>query len=140
MKHLRIHTTNLSNGNCKLGLKKDFVEYLKVSKRRNKMEKELTTAQRELIKGANITPFLRASSDSIFNEIHTFISKQIDLLPYMVVAIGEKNDICRKFEEESGKEKYNELLTMMIDTAHLDVWKKIDDLKREMLEKGLVPK
>jgi len=58
----------------------------------------------------------------------------------MVVAIGEKNDICRKFEEESGKEKYNELLTMMIDTAHLDVWKKIDDLKREMLEKGLVPK
>ena len=104
------------------------------------MEKELTTAQRELIKGANITPLLRASSDSIFNEIHTFISKQIDLLPYMVVAIGEKNDICRKFEEESGKEKYNELLTMMIDTAHLDVWKKIDDLKREMLEKGLVPK
>ena len=69
MKHLRIHTTNLSNGNCKLGLKKDFVEYLKVSKRRNKMEKELTTAQRELIKGANITPLLRASSDSIFNEI-----------------------------------------------------------------------
>tara|TARA_B100000886_G_C20129566_1_gene369322 strand:- start:92 stop:406 length:315 start_codon:yes stop_codon:yes gene_type:complete len=104
------------------------------------MEKELTREQKELIKGADITPLLRASSDSIFNEIHTVISKQIDLLPYMVVARGEKNDICRKFEEESGKEKYNELLTMMIDTAHLDVWKKIDDLKREMLEKGLVPK
>ena len=104
------------------------------------MEKELITEQKELIKGADITPLLRASSNSIFNEIHTVISKQIDLLPYMVVAIGEKKDICRKFEEESGKEKYNELLTMMIDTAHLDVWKKIDDLKREMLEKGLVPK
>ena len=105
MKHLRINTTNLSNGNCKLGLKKDFVEYLKVSKRRNKMEKELTTAQRELIKGANITPLLRASSDSIFNEIHTFISKQIDLLPYMVVAIGEKmifaESLKKKVEKKS---------------------------------------
>tara|TARA_Y100000768_G_scaffold382670_1_gene363461 strand:- start:97 stop:417 length:321 start_codon:yes stop_codon:yes gene_type:complete len=98
------------------------------------MEKELTSEQKELIRGGDITELLRASSESAFNKIHTVINEQIDLLPSIVVELGAHNEHLRDFEEESGNEKYIELLHTMVDFVKMDVWKKIDDLKREMLE------